>query len=124
MLVEQQMQLVERRSRDLPVVLLVHVAQGHGVRKQLVQILDALLADALGQCNGHCDEMTKGLDLVCMLARDRLCVIEKGVGVDRSLGHCASPGRFVGALISDYTASGGADPLDDGIGCGAMAPGE
>ena len=45
MLVEQQMQLVERRSGDLPVVLLVQVAQRHRVGKELVQVLDALLAD-------------------------------------------------------------------------------
>src|SRR3954471_16976363 len=94
MLVEQQMQLVERRSGDLPMVLLVHVAQRHGVGKELVQVLDALLAGVLGQCNRELDEMTEGLDLVCLLPRQRLCLIEKGVRIDRSLRHCASPGRF------------------------------
>ena len=49
MFVEQQMQLIERRPRHLPVVFLVQVAQCHGVRKELVEIFDALFADALGQ---------------------------------------------------------------------------
>ena len=40
-LVKEQMQLVEGGARDLPVVLLVHVAQGHGVREDLVQVIDA-----------------------------------------------------------------------------------
>ena len=47
MLVEQQMQLIERRSRDLPVVLLVQVAQRHRVSEQLIEIGDAFLADVL-----------------------------------------------------------------------------
>src|SRR3954466_4026249 len=88
------MQLVEGRSGDLPVVLLIQIAQGHGVREELVQVLDALFADALGQCKRHPDEMTERLDLVCLLSCHGLCLIEKGIRVNRSLRHRASPGRF------------------------------
>ena len=40
-LVEEQMKLVKRRSGNLPVMLLVHVAQRHGVSQDLVQVGDA-----------------------------------------------------------------------------------
>jgi len=42
--VEQEVQLVERRSRDLPMVLLVEIAQRDRICEQLIEILDALLA--------------------------------------------------------------------------------
>ena len=45
MLVEEQMELVERHSRDLPVVFLVHVAQRHGVGEELIQVVGAGGAD-------------------------------------------------------------------------------
>jgi len=35
-LVEKQMELVEGVARDLPMMLLVHVAKRHGIRKDLV----------------------------------------------------------------------------------------
>src|SRR5258705_5196854 len=38
--VEEQVELVERRSADLPVVPLVEVPHGHGVGEELVEILD------------------------------------------------------------------------------------
>src|SRR6266446_4068096 len=34
------MELIERRSTDLPVMLLVQVSQSHGVGEELVEILD------------------------------------------------------------------------------------
>ncbi len=41
MLVKKQMQLVESVASNLPVMLFVHVAQGHGIREKLVEIFDA-----------------------------------------------------------------------------------
>lgn len=41
-LVEKQVQLVERRTRRLPMVLLVEIAQGHRVGKHLIQCRDVL----------------------------------------------------------------------------------
>src|SRR5713226_8743976 len=38
MLIEEQMQLVERRSCDLPVRFLIQIAQGHRVCKQLIEL--------------------------------------------------------------------------------------
>ncbi len=43
-LVEQQMQLIEGRTRSLPVVFLVQIAQRHRVGEKLIQIVHALLA--------------------------------------------------------------------------------
>ena len=39
-LIEEEVKLVEGRAGDLPVVLLVHVAQGDGVGEELVQLGD------------------------------------------------------------------------------------
>jgi hypothetical protein len=36
-LIEEQMQLVEPRPCDLPVRFLVQIAEGHGIRKELVE---------------------------------------------------------------------------------------
>src|SRR2546425_9354729 len=52
MLVEQQMELVESGPGYLPVMLLVQVAQRHGVREQLVEVFDALFAGRLGERDG------------------------------------------------------------------------
>jgi len=53
MLVIKQMELIERGSRDLPMVLLVHVAQRHGIHQHLIQHLDALAANVLVQSDTH-----------------------------------------------------------------------
>ena len=47
MLVEQKMKLIEGRSGNLPVSLLVQVAQGHGIGEQLIQLLGHLQTDGL-----------------------------------------------------------------------------
>jgi hypothetical protein len=44
-LIEEQVELVEGRAGDLPVVLLVHVAEGDGIGKELVELLAHLRAD-------------------------------------------------------------------------------
>ncbi len=64
MLVEQQMQLVEGRAGDLPVVFLVHVAQRHRVREQLIEVRHALEARALFERDRQLHEMAERLDLV------------------------------------------------------------
>ena len=40
-LVEEKVELVKRRSGDLPMVLLVHIAQGHCVGENLIEAVDA-----------------------------------------------------------------------------------
>jgi hypothetical protein len=37
--------------------------------------------------------MAEGLDLVCMLPRDGLCLVENCFRIDQFRGHEASPGR-------------------------------
>jgi hypothetical protein len=36
-LVEEKMELIKRGTRDLPMMLLVHVPQGHGIGENLIQ---------------------------------------------------------------------------------------
>src|SRR5215468_2540326 len=43
------MQLIESVSRDLPMMLLVHIPNGHGVHQYLIQTLDTCLAHFLTQ---------------------------------------------------------------------------
>ena len=87
MFVEQQVQLIERRPRDLPVVFLVQVAQRHGVRKELVEIFDALFTDALGQGDRQLDDVPEWLDLMRVLMRERLGPVQDCVYVDQSFCH-------------------------------------
>lgn len=44
-LVEEKVELVKRRPGDLPMVLLVHIAHGHGVRENLIEAIGAGQAD-------------------------------------------------------------------------------
>ena len=52
-LIEEEVKLVEGRTGDLPVVLLVHVAQGDGVGKELVELGDHVGADLGAEGMGH-----------------------------------------------------------------------
>ena len=70
-LVEQQVQLVEGRARHLPVVLLVEVAQRHGVGEQLVEVVDAFPAASPRPGRSACGPLTERLDLVGVLPGQR-----------------------------------------------------
>jgi hypothetical protein len=49
MFVEQQMQLIESVTRNLPMMLLVQIPKRHRIGENLVQMLDACLAYFLTQ---------------------------------------------------------------------------
>ena len=74
MLVEQEVQLIERGTRHLPVVLLVEIAERDGVGEHLVQVLDALTACVFVQADRHGDHRTVPLDIFGVLTRPRHCV--------------------------------------------------
>ena len=99
-LVEQQMQQIESRPGDLPVVLLVQIAQGDRIGEQLVEILDAFLARVLRQRDWQLDEVPEGLNLGRVLMRHGPGLVENRVGVDHSLGHVCS-------LHRDWMPDGG-----------------
>ena len=99
MFVEQQVQLIERRPRHLPVVFLVQVAQCHGVRKELVEIFDALFTDALGQGDRQLDDVPEWLDLMRVLMRERLGPVQDCVCVDQSFCHRLLPVRRPADLV-------------------------
>src|SRR6266851_71662 len=68
-LVEEQMELMEARGRDLPVVLVIQVAQRDGADQELVQVLDRFPAGDFQQCDGYMDKLSVRLNLGRMLMR-------------------------------------------------------
>jgi len=62
-------------------MFLVQVAQRHGVRKELVEIFDALFTDAVSQGDRQLDDVPEWLDLVRVLMRERLGPIQDCVCV-------------------------------------------
>ena len=89
--VEQQVQLVKRRSRDLPMVLLVQITQRDRIGEYLVEILHAFFTDVLSQRDGQLDQVPERLDLVRLLMRQRLGLVQNRVSVNQSLRHECSP---------------------------------
>src|SRR5579864_4081908 len=68
------MQLIERRSRHLPVRLLIEIAQSHGVGKQLVELLGHFQADIFFEFQGErMRNRTVGLNFAGALMNARLC---------------------------------------------------
>src|SRR5258706_3598422 len=69
-LIEEEMELIERGAGNLPVMFLVQVAKRHRVGQQLIEIVDALFARVFRQCNRHSDQVAERLDLVRGLPGD------------------------------------------------------
>ncbi len=61
---EEKVKLIKRRSRHLPVVLLVQIAEKEGVGEELVEIRNALTPHPLGEGNGHVRHRGRGLNRV------------------------------------------------------------
>ena len=72
-LVEEKVQLIERGTRQLSMVPLVNVAKRDCVCQQLIQVLDALPADAVRQRHWQFDQVPVWLNLVGVLAHQRFC---------------------------------------------------
>lgn len=70
MLIEEQVELVKGVARDLPVVLFVHVAQGHCVGEELVQIFDAVRTDFFVETDRELRNFVVRLNLVRFLMKD------------------------------------------------------
>src|SRR6266576_3335834 len=68
------MQLIEGRSRHLPVRFLIEIAQGHGVGKQQVELLGHFQADIFFEFQGQrVRNRTVSLDFAGVLMNARLC---------------------------------------------------
>ena len=93
MLVEEQMELIERRAGKLPVMLLVEIAQRHRVHKQLIEVLDTLQACGLVERDRQFDKVAERLDLMRVLVVERLCAPEDLVGIKYGFGHDGTPER-------------------------------
>src|SRR6185503_6636223 len=102
------MQLIERRSGDLPVVLLIQVTDGDRICQELIEILDALAAYRLAECDGQLHQLPERLDLVRRLMHQRSRSTEP-VGdvrylrsrLDRIVRHV----RFSEIVVGDHTAA-------------------
>jgi len=70
-LVKQQMELIERGARHLPMMFLVHITKGHRIGEKLVQVFDALGADHLVQSIGQPGDLIERLNFPGMLMQDR-----------------------------------------------------
>src|SRR5689334_12689919 len=90
MLVIQQVKLIERRARDLPVMLLVQIAQRHGIDQHLVQDRDTLDADFLVQRNRVAYHRPVRLDFPCMLMKVWPCTGKQIVMTLRSVAFAAA----------------------------------
>ena len=82
-----RMELIESRAGNLPVVLLVQVAQRDRVCQQLVETFQAFLADVLTQRYRQLDQVTVRMDLVRLLMDHGLCSLQNRVGVELLFRH-------------------------------------
>src|SRR5437870_12598544 len=73
------MQLIESRARDLPVVLLIHVAERDRVGEELVEIVHTRLADALRQRDWQLRDPSVRLDLSRVLIHKRSHAVENAM---------------------------------------------
>src|SRR3984893_615491 len=75
MFVIQQMELIERGTRHLPMMFLVHIAKRHRVGENLVQVFDALGANYFVESDGQSCDLAEWLDFPGLLMQDRLCAV-------------------------------------------------
>ena len=73
MLIKEQMKLVKSMPCNLPMVLLVEVAKGHGIRQNLVQVLGAGRTHLFVQSNRQLRDFSISLDFPSALVQNRLC---------------------------------------------------
>jgi len=109
MFVEEQVQRVESGARDLPVVFFIHVAQGHCVGQQLIEIVDAGIAGALVQCDGVLSCETKGLGFMIMRRQDAMTAFDN-LGVSDRRGfqvRLLSDGKLRSAYLKRKAGHGG-----------------
>ena len=86
-LVVEKMKLIKGRACDLPMVFLVHIPKRYGIRKDLVEILDARFADGLRQGNRKFRDRSKGLNLYGVLIKKRPCAIKDATFAFRIFFH-------------------------------------
>src|ERR1700730_3074306 len=75
MFVIQQMELIERGTRHLPMMFLVHIAKRHRVGENLVQVFDALGANYFVESDGQSCDLAEWLDFPGLLMQDRFCAV-------------------------------------------------
>src|SRR5712692_2943732 len=71
MLIKEQMELVKRTARDLPVMFLVHIAEGHRIREKLIQVLGAGCAVLLVQSDWQLGDLAVRLNFGGVLVLNR-----------------------------------------------------
>src|SRR6185295_20346385 len=101
-LVEQEMQLIKRRAGDLPVMFLVQISEGDRVGRELVEVVDALLARLFGQRNRHPDQMPKRLNLMGLLMGERRGPLQDRFGVEGGFRHMRASSAASKTLCSPF----------------------
>ena len=76
MLIEEHMELIEGVADDLPVMLFVEIAQGHGVGEDLIEVFDALGAGLLIEGDRELGDGAVGLNFMGVLMQKRACAVE------------------------------------------------
>src|SRR5712692_11569333 len=71
MLIKEQMELVKRAAGDLPMVLLVHIAEGYRIREKLIQVLGAGCAGLLVQSDWQLGDLAVRLNFGGVLVLNR-----------------------------------------------------
>lgn len=102
-LVEEQVQLVERGAHHLPVVFFVHIAQRHGIGQQLVEGGDTGLArflvEADGQALGHGAVALGGGGGIVLL-------VEPGLNINGRVRAGAVANVAIGVFWSSFVVGG------------------
>src|SRR5258706_6395150 len=93
-LIEGEMELIERGAGNLAVMFLVQVAKRHRVGQQLIEIVNALFARVFRQGNRHSDQVAERLDLVRVLPGDGRGTLQNRVSIECRLGHGGSSLSF------------------------------
>src|SRR5207253_1666427 len=85
--IEQEMELIKRRSGDLPMMVLVQVAERHRVGQKLIQVLDALLTRVFRQRDWHSNEMAEWLDFMRVLPCHGRSTLQNRIDIEDWFGH-------------------------------------
>jgi hypothetical protein len=93
-LVEQQMELIERNSRNLPVMFLVHVPKSDGIGQKLIQIFNAFCTNYFVQGDGQSGNLAERLNFRRML-------MERGLGAARAFFELAIS-RAIFVFFADH----------------------
>jgi hypothetical protein len=81
-LIEKKMKLIEGMTNDLPMMLLVEVAQGDGVGEDLIEIFRAFGAERFIESDGELGDFSIGLNFARVLVKNGAGTFSPGMMID------------------------------------------